>query len=297
MVDGDDAQDPVAPASDRVLVRPYIKQTMPPEGPADPPTREMPTIGESGTDGEPGATVAPSAEEVPDQVAEERERRTVLWLVGAALVLSLAAAGLVVAIWPGGDDEPVPVAAPHGSPVRSAAADPSPRAAASPSAPSVTSSSSPRPSRSPSASPSPSAVPSAQAATPATTTIAPPAADRVGPVTGPGGHCLDVEGGIALFGYALSVYDCNGDSSQRWTVASDGTLRTIGQCATAVDNSRVELAACGTSDSAQWRAGSGKTLVNVSTGRCLSDPDNGAKTGISLRLAECGGSGQSWALP
>jgi len=285
MVDGDDIQD----TGDRVLVRPYIQQHQPPDdGVLDPATVLLPAV-----------TAAPptTAPEVPDQVAEEKERRTVLWLVGAALVLSVATAALVVAIWPdGGDTGPAPLAVPTGRAVLPAVgADPSAAPATKASGASVASSSSPI-SRSPSPSGSPSAS-KAPASESAATTLAPPAADRVGAITGPGGHCLDVEGGIALLGNPLAAEDCNEAPSQRWTVASDGTLRTGGGCAAAGDGNAVQVSVCGTSDAGQWRARSGGTLINVGAGRCLTDPENGSETGTTLRLNECGSRGQHWTLP
>jgi Ricin-type beta-trefoil lectin domain len=105
-----------------------------------------------------------------------------------------------------------------------------------------------------------------------------------------------VRGGITLLGSPASVYDCNGTLSQRWTVAADGTLRVAGSCALA-DGGAVQIGTCGDSAPGQWRAGPGASLVNVGTGQCLSDPDNGAKTGNRLQLAACGGNGQRWALP
>ena len=305
MVDGDDTQDAAESTVDRVLVRPYIQQADEyrlPEGGGvvDPPTTELPTVANrgagAGARSEPATAPTPRTQEVPDRVAEERERRTVLWMVGAGLVLSLAAAGLVVAIWPRHHDDPGPVGMAPGAPVLPAAdADSSAAARATThSAPSAASSSSPLPSRSASKSSVPSAVTSAP---PTSTTLAPPAADRAGAITGSGGHCLDVKGGIVLFGSELSVYDCGGGMSQQWTVASDGTLRSTGQCAAAGGDDTVQLSACGTADSQQWRAHSGGMLLNVGTLQCLTDPSNGAKTGLSMRLAECGGTGQHWSLP
>ena len=283
MGDSDDTQ-----SDDRVLVRPYIKQ----QAPADPPragaTAELPVV----EDLPPAATPAPET--------DDKDNRRIFWLVGGALVLILAIAGGVVAIWPGGDHD---AGAPPESavwPQVSARPTASAQQAASPSAATSVSASSLLSSRSVSASATPS-TPATTTTTAATTpptsgTLAPPAADRSGAVTGAGGHCLDVKGGISLIGSPLSVYDCNSTLSQKWTVGTDGTLRNSGGCASA-DGAEVRVSGCGSGDSGQWRAGSGGTLVNVASGQCLSDPDNGSRTGGSLRLAACGGSGQQWGLP
>jgi hypothetical protein len=305
MVDGDETRD-----SDRLLVRPYIKKVADspadeyrlPEGGADPAVDDVPAAGDG--ESEPDAVAEPAApprtEADLDPATDDRERRTVLWLVGAALALILATSAGVIAIWPGGEDAQPAVAPPPGNAVLpDPAVDPSAAVTPVGKAASAASSSSPIPSRSPSNSVSPSGAKgsSTVAAVPTPSTLAPPAADRVGPVTGPGGHCLDVRGGVALLGSPLAVYDCNGTSSQRWTVAADGTLRVIGGCAGAPGDGSVQVKACDTAAAGQWRARSGSTLLNVGTGQCLTDPGNGATTGAPLRLAACGGNGQRWALP
>jgi hypothetical protein len=132
-----------------------------------------------------------------------------------------------------------------------------------------------------------------RSAPPSATLAPPPAADRTGAIVGAGGHCLDIRGGVALPGGAVSTYACNSTPSQRWTLAADGTLRVGGRCA-APDGSAVHLADCDASP--QWRAGAGGTLVSVGGAGCLTDPDNGTKTGGRMTLAACGAAGQRWSL-
>jgi hypothetical protein len=305
MVDGDETRD-----SERLLVRPYIQQAAGrpadeyrlPEGGADPAVGDGPAVGDAESEPDPVAepAAAPRTQDDPDPATDDRERRTVLWLVGAALALILATSAGVIAIWPGGEDAQPAVAPPPGNTVLpDPAVDPSAAVAPAGKAASAASSSSPIASRSAGNSVSPSGAKGSSpvAAVPTPSTLAPPAADRVGPVTGPGGHCLDVRGGVALLGSPLAVYDCNGTTSQRWTVATDGTLRVIGGCAGAAGDGSVQVTACDTGAAGQWRARSGSTLLNVGSGRCLTDPGNGATTGTPLRLAACGGNGQRWALP
>jgi hypothetical protein len=51
----------------------------------------------------------------------------------------------------------------------------------------------------------------------------------------------------------------------------------------------------GAGDSGQWRAGPGGSLVNPSSGRCLTDP---GKSGAITEVAACtGGDDQRWSLP
>jgi hypothetical protein len=144
--------------------------------------------------------------------------------------------------------------------------------------------------------PVPAGSAAARASTaPAATLAPPPPADLVGVITGPGGNCLDV-GGLGLPGSSLTTRGCAGTLSQRWTVGADGTLRVNGMCATA-SGAAVDASGCGSGPSAQWRAGPGGTLVNLAAGRCLTDPDDGARTGGRMQLAACGGAGQGWRIP
>jgi len=280
MGDGDGTE-----SDDRVLVRPYVKQQPPAQGPPRVgATAELPVVKE------------PVPPPPPD--TGEKDNRRVLWLVGGALVLILALAGGVIAIWPGGDEDTV--APPRSAvwPQVSARPTLSVQQPASPSVVNSVAASSLLASRSASASASSSAPPSTAPASsaPAAGTQPPPTTDRAGAIKGAGGHCLDVKGGIALIGSPLSVYDCNGTLSQQWTMTTAGTLRNSGGCAGA-DGTSVRMTSCGDDDSGQWRAGRDGTLVNVGSGQCLTGPAGGGGTGGSLRTAACGGSGQRWTLP
>ena len=240
------------------------------------------------------------------------ERRLVLWLVGSGLVLIVVLAVAIVALWPGGD-----AGSPSALPGNRIRPDGGP-AAATPTAPVGSAPAAPGASAYPVAPPSPGsvatsapagsipgappvAVPPPPAVTPSGTPAPPPAVDRVGAIVGAGGHCLDVSGGISLLGVtvsllgtAVSVYDCDGTQTQNWTFATDGTLRVAGSCA-APDGSVVRLTGC--AGSAQWRAGPGDTLVDLGTGRCLTDPSGGATTGGPITVTGCGAAGQRWLLP
>jgi hypothetical protein len=221
----------------------------------------------------------------------------------------------LIALWPRGEEAPPPTSA---APPEAATAQPgaAPSSAApgapDPSAPPATATTGATTSRPTGQAAAPGATepstggdtatrPPAGAPTPPRTTAPtlapPPAADRVGPITAPGGRCLDVSGGIVFPGSPLAVQNCNGTLSQRWTLATDGTLRAGGSCATADGDGAVEFGGCGDARTGQWRAGPGGTLVNVDSGRCLTDPSNGGENGARVRLNACGGTGQRWTLP
>jgi hypothetical protein len=289
MLDGDELG---RSGKDRVLVRPYIKEA----DPGSASTREIPVT--SGP-AEPPPTVPPKAPDGLDPAADAKDRRTVLWLVTAGLAVVLGAAAVTIVLWPSGDGGgnragagtgatlPIGGTGPQASASAGASASASP--SASPSA-SVTLSL-PAPPGNGKASRGATSPPPAGAATLAP----PPASDTVGTVTGPGGHCLAM-GGLGLPGSPAVAQTCNGTSYQRWTAAADGTLRVSGMCAVP-DGSSVEMVSCGSGQAGQWRTGPNSTLVNLAGNLCLTDPDNGARTGGRMQLAACGGAGQRWALP
>ena len=57
-----------------------------------------------------------------------------------------------------------------------------------------------------------------------------PSGDRVGPITGYFGKCVDVAGGNSANGTPIVMNACNGSRGQRWTMAADGTFRAFGKC-------------------------------------------------------------------
>jgi hypothetical protein len=298
MLDGDEAPD-----RDRLLVRPYVQPGSEPTSAPSIHAEEVPDpASPEPFEGDQQATaVLPAATEPEsDQAADGADRRMVLLLVGGGLALILAAAVAVIALWPSGDDpqsavQPGSTIWPNGS--GGPATTPAPSARVSGSAAGKASTSVTTSPRGTTGAPT-RRVPGAPPASPRPTTLGPPpAADRVGTITGAGGHCLDIRGGIALLGSPVSAYACNNTSSQRWTLAADGTLRVGGSCAAADGAAATHLAGCDSSSAGQWRSGPGGTLVNVGTSRCLTDPDNGAKTGGAMTLAACGAAGQRWVLP
>jgi hypothetical protein len=122
--------------------------------------------------------------------------------------------------------------------------------------------------------------------------LAPTSADAsAGAVTGPGGLCL------AAAGARVQTATCDGGADQRWTVGTDGTLQVSGRCADAGADS-VTTVACGDDASSRWRTGSNRSVVNVGTGECLTDPVGGARAGTAVTVTTCNaGTNQQWTLP
>ncbi len=142
---------------------------------------------------------------------------------------------------------------------------------------------------------------SAIAATAATTTVA----GRTGTIVGVGsGRCLDVYWGRTDNGTPIQLYDCNGSAAQRWTVATDGTVRALGKCLDVkgggrVNGTLIQLWSCGAGNgNQQWRAQGDGTLRNPQSGRCLDAIGYGTANETRLHLWDCRGtSNQLWRLP
>jgi hypothetical protein len=123
----------------------------------------------------------------------------------------------------------------------------------------------------------------------------PPAAARVGPITGVGGLCLDLNGGVPVDDNHIQVFLCNGTAAQSWTLAPDGTLQVTGKCAQVVGDATVHIIGCDSRAEAQWRAGDDGSLINVATGGCLT---GSARAFTAVRLTACENvAAQEWDLP
>ena len=285
MVDGDDERDD--DLRDRLLVRPYVLPDEP-DAPAEPavaaPGRDLVlrTI-----EGDPPTDVFPTTGRAPAPPVEVTDRPMVLWLVGAGLAVVVAAAIVVVALWPRNDTGPQQASS--GAPVMPVGAGREPAldraSAAGNASPSLSPSGSASPSR-----PTESAL-SRQPGAPASGIAT---AARTGPVANGEGQCLDA-GTVGVPSAGILARDCSGSASQRWSFFADRTLRVGGLCAGA-DTEAIRTTACTGGTAQQWASGSGGTVVNVGTGQCLTDPRNGAKGG-RVRLEPCQGDGQDWSLP
>jgi hypothetical protein len=114
--------------------------------------------------------------------------------------------------------------------------------------------------------------------------------------------CVDDNGGSTANGTKIQMWDCNGGTSQSWTVAADGTLRVSGKCmditgANYSNGTGIELWDCDGGANQKWRASNGE-LVNPASGKCLDDPGSNTANGTQLDLWQCiGGSNQKWTIP
>jgi hypothetical protein len=141
----------------------------------------------------------------------------------------------------------------------------------------------------------PAATPNAK---PGTTPNATPA----GAIVGYQGLCLDDRSASTADGNPVQVYTCNGTAAQQWTVASDGTLRTLGKCldvagAGTADGTAVDLYTCNGTVAQVWQPRSDGELVNPDSGKCLDDTGYGG-SGTQAQIWSCAGTAnQTWTLP
>ncbi|MEU6479175.1 lectin [Streptomyces sp. NPDC047017] len=135
--------------------------------------------------------------------------------------------------------------------------------------------------------------------------LAPPSRPRIGAVTSgvSSSLCLDAANSGTADGTHVQIWGCDGTYAQDWTIAGDGTIRTLGKCLDASNSGTsngtpVQLWTCNGTGAQQWKAGTGGSLVNTHSGLCLDDPDSSTTEGTQLQLYTCNATGaQKWGLP
>ncbi|MGY0230979.1 ricin-type beta-trefoil lectin domain protein [Longispora urticae] len=116
--------------------------------------------------------------------------------------------------------------------------------------------------------------------------------------------CLDVVGGIEDNGTRVQLYTCNGTAAQRWTVASDGTLRVYGgKCLDVIDfgtgnGAPFQIWDCHGAANQVWEVRPNGVLFNANAGRCVDNIGYGTTNGSPVGLWDCNGAAnQQWRLP
>ncbi|MFF7632740.1 ricin-type beta-trefoil lectin domain protein [Kitasatospora sp. NPDC008050] len=125
-----------------------------------------------------------------------------------------------------------------------------------------------------------------------------------GQLTGNGAKCADDSNSSTTDGNPVILYSCTGNANQRWTLNTDGTIRTLGKCLTASGSSAgssVTLNTCGASGAGnqQWTPNGDGTLVAADSGMCLDVYGGGTADGTKLDVWSCGSNqaNQAWSLP
>jgi Ricin-type beta-trefoil lectin domain/Putative Ig domain len=122
-----------------------------------------------------------------------------------------------------------------------------------------------------------------------------------------GGQCLDDLGNRPASGAAVVLWACrSGGPAERWTLASDGTVRIHGQCLEVAGNGGylgqgVRLWTCDAGAAGPretWLTGTDGQLASAASGLCLSDARSAAGNGTRPTLIGCGlRRGQLWTVP
>jgi hypothetical protein len=122
-----------------------------------------------------------------------------------------------------------------------------------------------------------------------------------------GGQCLDDLGNRSSSGTGVVLWNCrSGGAAERWTLASDGTVRIHGQCLEVAGNGGylgqgVRLWTCDAGAAGPreiWLTGTDGQLASAASGLCLSDTRPTAVNGTRPTLTGCGlRRGQLWTVP
>ncbi|MEV0234595.1 RICIN domain-containing protein [Nonomuraea sp. NPDC050786] len=122
-------------------------------------------------------------------------------------------------------------------------------------------------------------------------------------VGGQSGRCADVSGGTATNGAQAQLWDCNGQTNQRWTYTSGKQLQVFGnKCLDAYNRgtsngTQVVIWDCNGQTNQQWNLNSNGTITGVQSGLCLDANGGGTANGTKIILWSCnGGSNQQWSL-
>ncbi|MEU5597419.1 ricin-type beta-trefoil lectin domain protein [Streptomyces sp. NPDC020298] len=116
-------------------------------------------------------------------------------------------------------------------------------------------------------------------------------------LTGGGKLCVEETGS----GAKVDVNTCSSAAAQKWTVATDGTVKAGGFCLDTAGNATtsgtgVVADTCSADATQKWRLTATGTLVNAAKSTlCLTDPSASATKGTQLTLTTCGGKGQTWS--
>jgi endo-1,4-beta-xylanase len=123
-----------------------------------------------------------------------------------------------------------------------------------------------------------------------------------GPLRGVGsGRCVDVPNSSTTNGTQVQLYDCNGNSNQRFTYTSSKQLMVYGnKCLDAnaqgtADGTAVIIWDCNGQANQQWNLNSNGTITGVQSGKCLDANGAGTANGTKIIIWSCNGqSNQQW---
>ncbi|WP_182881204.1 arabinofuranosidase catalytic domain-containing protein [Microbispora sp. H10949] len=122
-------------------------------------------------------------------------------------------------------------------------------------------------------------------------------------VGGQSGRCVDVPNSSTTNGTQVQLWDCSGQSNQRWTATSGKELQVYGnKCLDAyakgtTNGTQVVIWDCNGGTNQQWNVNSNGTITGVQSGLCLDANSAATANGTKLILWACnGGTNQQWSL-
>jgi len=117
------------------------------------------------------------------------------------------------------------------------------------------------------------------------------------------GRCIDVPNSSTTNGTQVQLWDCNGNSNQRWTYTSSKQLMVYGnKCLDAngqgtTNGTSVIIWDCNGQANQQWNVNSNGSITGVQSGLCIDAIGQGTANGTKLQLYGCwGGANQQWTL-
>ncbi len=114
-------------------------------------------------------------------------------------------------------------------------------------------------------------------------------------------RCLDVPGASTTNGTQIQLWDCHGNSNQRWTYTASKQLQVYGsKCLDAsgqgtANGTKAVIWDCNGQANQQWNLNANGTITGVQSGLCLDASGYGTANGTLIHLWAChGGTNQQW---
>jgi hypothetical protein len=117
------------------------------------------------------------------------------------------------------------------------------------------------------------------------------------------GKCLQDPGNRTANGTRAEIENCVSGATERWTVASDNTIRANGHCLNIAGSGgsngrQLQLWNCNGSTRQVWLQESAGQLVNPASGLCVTDPGSSRVNGATPTMGACHArSFEQWTLP
>ena len=117
------------------------------------------------------------------------------------------------------------------------------------------------------------------------------------------GKCLQDPGSRTANGTRVELENCVSGATERWTVASDNTVRANGHCLNiagsgSANGKQLQLWSCNGSTRQVWLQESAGQLVNPASGLCVTDPGSSRNNGVTPTMGACHArSAEQWTLP